>query len=367
MNKKVLVFGKFDILHPGHMHILAMAKKIGQVTIVLESDQSIKSLKHYSPYNDEQTRIKNLKNLGFEIFVRNTNHDAKYLINHLQPDILCIGEDQKYLQDTFSKFDNLNLEIIKFVNSNIYKSSRLKTILEDKSAGIYLIDKPKGVNSFRAVSVLRKVLNTKRVGFSGTLDPLASGLLIVANGKATRLLDWFHDLPKIYQADVLFGQDSDTYDMEGKTVVNKQAKAFDKKELEETLNNFLGKQNQVAPIYSAKKVAGQKLYKLARAGKPVKAPSKEIEIHELKINKFKYPNLNLLVSASAGTYIRSLAHDLGQAMETGAMLSGLKRIAIGDFSVKNALALEEVDKTSLAKNKLAVQEVIDIINEHLAQ
>ena len=239
--------------------------------------------------------------------------------------------------------------------------------MEDQSAGIYLIDKPKGVNSFRAVSVLRKVLNTKRVGFSGTLDPLASGLLIVANGKATRLLDWFHDLPKIYQADVLFGQDSDTYDMEGKTVVNKQAKAFDKKELEETLNNFLGKQNQVAPIYSAKKVAGQKLYKLARAGKPVKAPSKEIEIHELKINKFKYPNLNLLVSASAGTYIRSLAHDLGQTMETGAVLSDLKRIAIGDFMVKNALALEEVDKASLAKNKLAVQEVIDIINEHLAQ
>ena len=367
MNKKVLVFGKFDILHPGHMHILAMAKKLGQVIIVLEADQSIKSLRNYIPYNNEKTRIKNLKDLGFEVFIRAINHDAKYLINHLQPDILFIGEDQRYLQDTFSKFKDINLEIIKFVKSNLYKSSRLRTILEDQSAGIYLIDKPKGVNSFRAVSVLRKVLNTKRVGFSGTLDPLASGLLIVASGKATRLLDWFHELPKIYQADVLFGQDSDTYDMEGEIVINENAKSVTKKQLEQALASFIGKQNQVAPIYSAKKVAGQKLYKLARAGKVVKAPSKEIEIHELEIKEFKYPNLDLLVSVSAGTYIRSLAHDLGQTMKTGAMLAGLRRIAIGSFNIKNAVPLEKVEVDILVKNKLKVKDVIENLNEHLYQ
>ena len=366
-NKKVLVFGKFDILHPGHIHILNIAKKLGQVAIVLESDQAIKTLKHYTPYNNQNTRIKQLKDKGFEIFVRNIDNDAKYLLNYLQPDILCIGEDQKYLQNTFSKFDNINLEIVEFINSGIYKSSRLKTILEDKDAGIYLIDKPKGVNSFKAVSALRKTLNIKRVGFSGTLDPLASGLLIMASGKATRLLDWFHNLPKIYEADILFGQESDTYDMEGEIIINKNAKSFDKLKLKNKLKDFLGKQNQIAPIYSAKKVAGQKLHKLARAGKKVKAPSKEIEIYNLKINKFKYPSLNLLVSASAGTYIRSLAYDLGKVMKTGAVLSDLRRIAIGDFNIKNALALEETTKAKLLKNKLEIKEVINIINEYLDQ
>jgi len=367
MNKKVLVFGKFDILHPGHMHILSCANKLGQVTVVLESDQAIKSLRNYTPYNNENIRKSNLKKLGFKVFVRNTKHDARFLIKELKPDILCIGEDQKYLQEIFTKFPNIKLELIKFVKSNLYKSSHLRNILGDKSAGIYLIDKPKGFNSFKTVSVLRKLLNMKRVGFSGTLDPLASGLLILASGKATRLLDWFHDLPKVYLADILFGQESDTYDMEGNITVNENAKSFTKAELEKVLNKFLGKQNQKAPIYSAKKVDGKKLYKLARAGKEVEAPSKEIEIYSFKINKFKYPNLSLEVSVSAGTYIRSLAHDLGRAMGTGAMLSDLRRTAIGNFKVINALPLDKTDKTSLPKNKLDVQDVINDLNQHLAR
>jgi len=367
MNKKVLVFGKFDILHPGHMHILLLAKKLGQVTVVLESDQAIKYLRHYVPYNNQKIRETQLKNLGFNVFIRDTNHDTDYLINHLQPDILCVGEDQKYLQNIFSNFKNINLKIVKFIQSNIYKSSRLKAILEDQTAGVYLIDKPKGVNSFRAVSTLRKVLNMKSIGFSGTLDPLASGLLIMASGKATRLLDWFHALPKIYQASILFGQESDTYDLEGKIVINSQAKVFEQTKLAKVLVKFLGKQMQVAPIYSAKKVAGQKLYKLARAGKSVQAPSKEIEIYKLEIKKFKYPNLNLLVSASVGTYIRSLAYDLGQAMNTGAVLADLRRLAIGDFNVKQAIPLDEVNQISLAKYKIAGLDIIKSLNQYLDQ
>lgn len=367
MDKKVLVFGKFDILHPGHMHILAMAKKLGRVTVVLESDQAIKSLHDYSPYNSEQIRVEKLEKRALSVFIRQNHYDAKYIIDNLKPDILCIGEDQKYLQSIFANFPNVRLEIIKSIQSNLYKSSRLRAILEDKSAGVYLIDKPKGVNSFLAVASLRKVLNTKRVGFSGTLDPLASGLLIVASGKATRLLDWFHALAKVYEASILFGQDSDTYDLEGQIKINAQAKIFDEVELADKLKSFLGRQLQVAPIYSAKKVAGQKLYQLARAGKTVKAPSKEIEIYNLKIKKFKYPNLNLLVSVSAGTYIRSLAHDLGQAMKTGALLSDLRRVAIGDFNIKNALPLDKVDKDTLAKNKIFVADIIETLNEYLGR
>jgi len=367
MSKKVLVFGKFDILHPGHMHILNMAKKSGKVLVILESDEAILEHKKYSPYNNQKARENNLKKLGFDVFIRHTKHNEDYLISTFEPDILCLGEDQKLLQDIFSKFKNLKIEVIKFLKSNIYKSSHLKTVLEDKTAGIYLIDKPKGINSFKVVAIFRKVLNMKRVGFSGTLDPLASGLFIVATGQATKLLDWFHDLPKVYQANILFGHQSNTYDLEGEVKVNSKTIAFNKLELEKVLKKFLGKQKQTVPIYSAKKVAGKKLYDLARAGKKVKAPSKDVEIYNLKINKFKYPNLDLTVTVSAGTYIRSLAHDLGQATGTGALLSDLRRVAIGDYSIKKSLALDKVTKDSLAKYQIAPKDIIKNVNEFLVR
>lgn len=363
MKKKVLVFGKFDILHPGHMYILSAAKKLGDVTVILESDQSIKALRHYTPYNSESIRKHNLENMGWEVFVRDTQHDRQYIINNLKPDILCLGEDQIFLLDIFSNFKNL--KVIKFFKSNLYKSSHLRSILEDKSASVYLINKPKGVNSFKAVSVFRKVLNIKRVGFSGTLDPLASGLMIVATGQATRLLDWFHDLPKTYRASILFGQTSDTYDLEGKITINPQAKAFGKEILEKQLIKFLGPQKQRVPIYSAKKIKGQKLYKLARAGRQVKAPIVNIKIYDFKIDKFRYPNLQLTVSVSAGTYIRSLAGDLGEAMRTGALLSDLERVSIGDFDIKESLVLDKVTKNSLLKYRIEPKNIIESLNEYL--
>lgn len=363
MKKKVLVFGKFDILHPGHMHILSMAKQQGQVTIVLESDQAIYAMRHYIPYNNEKIRKKHLQNLGFKVFVRSTKHDKQYLLDKLQPDILCIGQDQKFLLDNFGEFKNV--QIIKLVKSNLYKSSHLRAILEDKSAGIYLIDKPKGINSFKVVSVLRKVLNTKRIGFSGTLDPLASGLLIAASGRATRLLDWFHDLPKTYQADILFGRVSDTYDLEGSVVIKQGAQAFDQTMLEKTLSKFLKHKKQTVPLYSAKKINGKKLYQMARAGQQIKAPTTDIEIYSFKINSFKYPHLKLLVSVSAGTYIRSLAHDLGQHLKTGALLSDLCRISIGNFDIKKSLALDKVTKDSLAKYRIMPEDIIESLNEYL--
>jgi len=104
MSKKVLVFGKFDIFHPGHKHILTVAKKIGQVTVVLESDQAIKKWGHYQPYHDQSFRQRKLEKLGFSVFVRYLEHDADYIISHLKPDILCLGEDQRLLQKIFSPF-----------------------------------------------------------------------------------------------------------------------------------------------------------------------------------------------------------------------------------------------------------------------
>lgn len=227
------------------------------------------------------------------------------------------------------------------------KKINFEYIVNHQDSAIYLLDKNKGLHSFRAVSLIRKITGIKKVGFAGTLDPLASGLLIVATGRATKILDWFHTLPKTYIADIVFGKTSDTYDLEGRVAINKSAKAFSRFDLDKILSGFLGKQNQQAPIYSAKKIAGQKLHILARSGKEVVAPTKQIEIYDLKVLGFKYPNLRLEVSVSSGTYIRSLAHDLGQKTKTGALLYDLRRTRIGDFSVNQALPIDKMSVKNL--------------------
>ena len=225
-------------------------------------------------------------------------------------------------------------------------------MFDDNQAGVYLIDKLKGDNSFRAVSVLRKLLDIKKVGFAGTLDPLASGLLILASGKATRMLDWFHVLPKTYQADIKFGFTSPTYDLEGDLTTTTSAKEFNLAELENKLAEFIGKQEQTAPIFSAKKVDGKKLYQSARQGKKITPPKSRVTIHGLKIVNFNYPNLVLEARVSTGTYIRSLAHDLGETLSTGAVLTDLRRTAIGDILVEQAISLASLDEIKLAQYKI---------------
>lgn len=244
---------------------------------------------------------------------------------------------------------------------------KLNNILTDDQAKVFLIDKPKGVNSFKAVSVLRKVLGIKKVGFAGTLDPLASGLLILATSSATKLLDLFHTLPKEYEAEITFGQTSDTYDLEGEIVVNNKAKEFDEKYLDKVLKKFVGQYKQQAPLYSAKKVRGQKLHKLARQGKSVTPPSKEITVYSLDVKSFSYPKLVLNVKCSAGTYIRSLAYDLGQITEQGALLSNLRRTAIGKFKVKDALDLNEVNKNTLSKQGISTKDIITHLDQFHGQ
>lgn len=250
---------------------------------------------------------------------------------------------------------------------NKLSKEKIQNILSDDTAGVFFVDKDLKDNSFKAVSVLRKILGMKKVGFSGTLDPLATGLMILASGRATRLLDYFHFLPKVYEAEITFGQTSASYDLESEIVLNKQATEFDEKYLKEILNKFLGKQDQTAPIFSAKKIDGQKLYKLARQGKDVSAPVKEIEIYNLEILKFKYPKLKLEVKCSAGTYIRSLAHDLGEACKQGAMLTALRRTAIGDFSVDKAVRLEDLNPSNVLSYKTSAQDIITSLNQQLPQ
>lgn len=363
---KIIIFGKFDILHPGHISFIKYAQSLGQVTAVLESAEVIYGLRTYHPFYSDKVRQQNLEKLGLEVYLH-TNQDKKKILADLKPDIILLGQDQEFLINLFKNTKSAKLKINKLVRPELFKSSKLRSILEDEKAKIYLIDKAKGSNSFKAVAVLRKLLGIKKIGFAGTLDPLASGLMILSSSKATQMLDWFHFLPKVYEADIVFGQTSLTYDLEGEVLVNKHAQSFDKKYLEKKLKTFLGKQEQQVPIYSAVKVEGKKLHQLARAGKEVKAPFKSIEIYDLKIKNFKYPNLKLEVSCSAGTYIRSLAHDLGQLVLGGAMLTGLRRTAIGDFLVSSAANLEELNSKNLADYSARPKKVIESLNQYFYQ
>ncbi len=366
---KVLIFGKFDILHPGHIFLIAQAQKEGDVTAILESDKDIKKFHNFVPYYNEDKRKNKLLKYNIDVCIRNDKSFEEIIKKH-QPDILYLGHDQEYIYNEFKKLAkayNFKIKQAKAHKDNLFKSSRLRAILEDKQAFVYLIDKTKGEQSFKAVAALRKILNMKKVGFSGTLDPLASGLMILASGKATKLLDWFHSLPKIYQADIIFGQTSVSYDLETEVEINKKAKDFDKDFLLENIKFFVGKQSQKAPDFSAKKVDGKRLYKLARQGKKVKAPSKDIEIYDIKLDKFDYPRATITVSVSAGTYIRSLAYDLGQKTGQGALLSGLRRTAIGDFKIDQSLSLENIEKEVLMKKAIKPDKLIESLNQSFYQ
>lgn len=366
---RVLIFGKFDVLHPGHIFLIKNAQRLGEVVAIVESDGA--ALRHggQSVWETEKERLASLKSLQIKTFLRQAE-SLEELIKKFSPKFICLGYDQKWLIENISilnKTDkSFQLKILPAFKPELFKSSKIKSILSDPLAKVYLLNKPRTIHSFATVATLRKILQIKKIGFSGTLDPLASGLMILASGRATRLLDWFHYLSKTYVAQITFGQSSDTDDLEGVISVNRSAKKFDKNELEKHLTKFLGLIEQQVPNFSAKKVAGQKLHELARRGKEVKAPSAKVNIYSLKIIKFKYPDLKLEVNCSAGTYIRSLARDLGQSLGTGALLSGLERTAIGPFKLPSALDLSGLNKQDLDKQALAISEVIRLINSHIS-
>lgn len=211
-------------------------------------------------------------------------------------------------------------------------------------SGFILIDKPLGITSFQVVNQLRKITGLKKIGHAGTLDPLATGLLILAIGRpATRQIDQFVKLDKIYSAKIKLGEVSETYDGEGeKTKIN--AKKITKQQLDLALKKFQGPIEQIPPMYSAKKINGQKLYKLARKGVTIERKPHKITIYKIKVSKFKHPDLQIEVHCSSGTYIRSLAHDLGQELGCGAYLAGLKRTKIGDYSLNKAVKIDKLNK-----------------------
>jgi tRNA pseudouridine55 synthase len=219
--------------------------------------------------------------------------------------------------------------------------------------GFVLIDKPAGISSFGVVAQVRKIASEGlgkriKVGHTGTLDPMATGLLILVLGNYTRKAGEFSALDKTYEAEVMLGLVSTTGDAEGE-ISRRSNLEPTKEEIGLVLQTFLGTIDQKPPPYSAIKIDGQRAYALARQGKaPVMEPRK-VTIYGIEDVHYNYPVIKFTTAVSSGTYIRSLAVDIGEELASGAYLSGLRRTRVGDFEVRKALRLDEVDFESLTK------------------
>lgn len=215
---------------------------------------------------------------------------------------------------------------------------------------ILLFDKPYDWTSFDLVNKVRCMLKYRlrkkqiKVGHAGTLDPLATGLMIICTGKATKKIEQLSGLDKEYIATIELGAVTPTYDLESLVEQHKPYDHVSREMLEQALNGFRGPIMQMPPIFSAIKIKGEKAYELARRGEAIELKSRPIHIYQLEIMEFELPKVVLRVKCSKGTYIRSLAHDIGQAVGVGAHLTDLRRTQIGEFSLENALQIEKFER-----------------------
>ncbi len=212
---------------------------------------------------------------------------------------------------------------------------------------IILIDKPADISSFGVVAKVRGYLKNKfgrkiKVGHTGTLDPFATGLLILLSGKMTKKSDEFLKKDKIYEATLKLGYTSTTGDPEGEiTKSTNQSDLYPRLvDIEFALNSFIGQITQTPPKFSAIKINGQRAYRLARKGQDFEIPSRKIEIYSIELLNYSYPELKIRVHCSSGTYIRTLAEDIGKALNTGAYLTTLRRTKIGEYDIKDATNLD---------------------------
>jgi tRNA pseudouridine55 synthase len=201
--------------------------------------------------------------------------------------------------------------------------------------GLLLIDKPPGITSHDAVDRVRRAIGVRKVGHSGTLDPMATGLLVIGVGRATRLLRFLGELPKGYEGSGVLGVETSTLDAEGE-VVREASVDVTRAQLGAAMSEFVGTIEQTVPMYSAVRVGGQRLYRLAHKGVEVRAPSRTVHVFEFSLQRFDRPRFEFRVRCSGGTYVRSLVADLGRSLGCGAHLSSLRRTAIGHFQVEAA-------------------------------
>ncbi|MGI8668806.1 MAG: tRNA pseudouridine(55) synthase TruB [Aridibacter sp.] len=242
--------------------------------------------------------------------------------------------------------------------------------------GILIIDKPEGLTSHDVVSRLRRILKTKKIGHTGTLDPFATGVLVILVGKATRLAQFLDNDEKSYEAIVRFGFETETGDKTGELrITNYELRDVSVDEIEKVLPEFTGEIEQIPPMYSAKKVKGKKLYELARKGIEIERKPVNVKISELQIAHYGLPkneyaqtqDIGLIVTCSAGTYIRTLAEDIGRKIGVPCHLTELRRTKAGKFEIENAVTLEDLEK--IVENE-KLNEILVLMNDavsHLAE
>jgi len=219
--------------------------------------------------------------------------------------------------------------------------------------GFLIINKPSGPTSHDIVNKIRKITRVRKIGHAGTLDPFAEGILIILIGKATKLQSKFMEMNKTYVGTLKLGEISDTYDITGKTKSQKSKVKINENKIKNILKIFLGEIKQTPPIYSAIKIKGETAYKLARKGIKPRLKPRKVKIYSIKLLEYEWPDLKIKVKCGKGTYIRSLAHDIGKKLGCGAYLQKLTRTKIGKFNIKNSIKLEKLNSFNLPKKILS--------------
>lgn len=207
-----------------------------------------------------------------------------------------------------------------------------------------LIDKPLNLSSFRVIEKVRKIINFRKIGHAGTLDPLATGLLILCTGKRTKQIEKYQGLNKVYSGIFTLGLYSDSFDLETELKISHIPENLTEEQIIQTSKQFIGEIEQLPPMYSAIKLNGKRLYQSARKGKLVDRKKRKITIYNFVIDKIKLPYIHFTIECSKGTYIRALADDFGKALGSRAVLNSLRRNNIGQYSVEDAFDLTELSK-----------------------
>ena len=234
-------------------------------------------------------------------------------------------------------------------------------ILAARENGFLVIDKPEGVTSHEVVQLVRRRIGIRKVGHLGTLDPLATGVLPMAVGKATRLIQFMKDSEKNYEGTIYLGIATDTYDREGQILARNDVPDLTAEQLQTLATELLGPQSQIPPAFSAKKIGGVPAYRLARKGKPVEMAPQQIVIRQLEFSKRSAFEIDFCIWCSAGTYVRTLASDFGKRLGCGAHLSRLRRRSSGEFSLSQAIppeVLAAADQALLEERLIPVSEVL---------
>lgn len=233
--------------------------------------------------------------------------------------------------------------------------------------GLLNINKPPGITSRKVVDHIAKLVEPAKAGHAGTLDPMATGVLVICVGAATRLTSFVQQQPKEYRATFQLGKRSNTDDITGEVVDVSNASPVSQNQIETLLPQFIGKIEQVPPQFSAVHINGRRAYELARKGKPVEMKPRTVEVYRITLNEFRYPEMELDIECGSGTYIRSIGRDLGNLLGCGAVMSNLVRTRIGPFRLVDAADLDQLTTTSLPDVLLPATKAVEHLPQYICQ